>query len=78
MTLYIVWTTEKYTILTRAKQMDYPWLYQTIAIFSNSKSALENRHRDIGKLAESKNGLLTSYDIQITLDGMSMQTTWLN
>ena len=45
-----------------------------IVLFSDSKSALEalenyvtNRHRDIGKLAESIDGLLTSYDIEITL-----------
>ena len=45
-----------------------------IVLFSDSKSALEalenydtNSHRDIGKLAESIDGLLTSYDIQITL-----------
>ena len=49
-------------------------IHPNIVLFSDSKSALEalenydtNSHRDIWKLAESIDGLLTSYDIQISL-----------
>ena len=49
-------------------------LPSNMVFFSNSKSALEalemynsNSHKDIRKLAESIEGLLMSYDVQITL-----------